>query len=166
MYEAPAYIVQWKSGNLDYNTAATGNRSLVNTWSGPRMLRADGNDQGNPAWHKFHSRQNSQFPDFIEDLGFTWNKTYTMRIGMCLTTDLGLDDVAFASEPPLRPLWSPDRPGSTRRATRRGTVLREVAQGLAAQRAAGPIRPAGNQKNLRPINWRQVEPVRRSLVNK
>ena len=166
VYEAPAYIVQWKSGNLDYNTPATGNRSLVNTWSGPRMLRADGNDQGNPAWHKFHSRQNSQFPDFIEDLGFTWNKTYTMRIGMCLTTDLDLDDVAFASEPPLRPLWSPDRPGSTRRATRRGTVLREVAQELAAQRAAGPIRPASNQKNLRPINWRQVEPVRRSLVNK
>ena len=120
-----------------------------------------------PAWHKFHSRQTFQFPDYIKDLGFTWNKTYTMRIGMCLTTDCDLDDVAFASEPPLRPLWSPDRPGSTRRRNPpRGTVLREVAQGLAAQRAAGPIRPASNQKNLRPINWRQVEPVRRSLVNK
>ena len=113
--EAPAYIVQWKSGNQDYDTVATGNRSLINEWSGPRMLGAGGNDQWSPAWHKFHSRQNSQFPDHIKDLGFTWNKTYTMRIGMCLTTDCDLDDVAFTSEPPLRPLWSPDRPGSTRR---------------------------------------------------
>ena len=113
--EAPAYIVQWKSGNQDYNTGVDGNRSLVNACSGPRMVGAGGNDQRSPAWHKFHSRQNFQFPDYIKDLGFTWNKTYTMRIGICLTTDCDLDDVAFTSAPPLRPLWSPDRPGSTRR---------------------------------------------------
>ena len=95
---APAYIVQWKSGDQDYNTAATSNRSLINAWSGPRMLGADGNDQWSPAWHKFYSRQNSQFPDLIKDLGFRWNKTYTMRVGMCLTTACDLDDVVFASE--------------------------------------------------------------------
>ena len=31
-------------------------------------------------------------------MNFTWNTTYTMRVGMCLTTDCDLDDVVFASE--------------------------------------------------------------------
>ena len=94
---APAYIAQWKSGAQDYQTTATGNRSLINAWSGPHMLGADGNDQWSPAWHKFYSRQNSQFTS-TKDLGFTWDTTYTVRVGMCLTTACDLDDVVFASE--------------------------------------------------------------------
>ena len=94
---APAYLVQWKSGDQDYNTAATGNRSLINAWSGRRLLGADGNDQWSPAWHKFYSRQSFPYPG-IKDLGFRWNKTYTIRVGMCLTTACDLDDVVFASE--------------------------------------------------------------------
>ena len=61
------------------------------------MLGADGNDQWSPAWHKFYSRQNSQFTS-TKDLGFTWDTTYTVRVGMCLTTACDLDDVVFASE--------------------------------------------------------------------
>ena len=94
---APAYIVQWKSGAQDYQTTVTGNRSLINAWSGPHMLGADGNDQWSPAWHKFYSRQNSQFAS-TKDLGFTWDTTYTVRVGRCLTTACSLDDVVFASE--------------------------------------------------------------------
>ena len=94
---APAYIVQWKSGAQDYQATVTGNRSLINAWSGPHMLGADGNDQWSPAWHKFYSRQNSQFTS-TKDLGFTWDTTYTVRVGMCLTTACDLDDVVFASE--------------------------------------------------------------------
>ena len=33
-----------------------------------------------------------------KDLGFTWDTTYTFRVGMCLTTACDLDDVVFASE--------------------------------------------------------------------
>ena len=89
----PAFIVQWKSGNQDYKTTATGNRSLINAWSGPQMLGADGNDQWSPAWNKFNLRSG-----FTPGVTLALNTTYTMRVGMCLTTACDLDDVAFASE--------------------------------------------------------------------
>ena len=89
----PAFIVQWKSGNQDYNTAVDGNRSLINAWSGPQMLGADGNDQWSPAWNKFNLRSG-----FTPGVTLALNTTYTMRVGMCLTTSCDLDDVAFASE--------------------------------------------------------------------
>ena len=89
----PAFIVQWKSGNQDYNTAVDGNRSLINVWSGPQMLGADGNDQWSPAWNKFNLRHG-----FTPGVTLALNTTYTVRVGMCLTTACDLDDVAFASE--------------------------------------------------------------------
>ena len=89
----PAFIVQWKSGSQDYNTAVDSNRSLINAWSGPRMLGADGNDQWSPAWNKFNLRNG-----FTPGVTLALNTTYTVRVGMCLTTACNLDDVAFASE--------------------------------------------------------------------
>ena len=92
----PAFIVQWKSGNQDYNTAVDGNRSLINAWSGPQMLGADGNDQWSPAWNRFSLRHNFEMNGFTPTLAL--NTTYTVRVGMCLTTACDLDDVVFAAE--------------------------------------------------------------------
>ena len=57
------------------------------------MLGADGNDQWSPAWNKFNLRSG-----FTPGVTLALNTTYTMRVGMCLTTACDLDDVAFASE--------------------------------------------------------------------
>ena len=89
----PAFIVQWKSGNQDYQTTATGNRSLINAWSGPRMLGADGTDRWSPAWNKFNLRHG-----FTPGVTLALNTAYTVRVGMCLTTACDLDDVVFAAE--------------------------------------------------------------------
>ena len=96
----PAFVVQWKSGNQAYPTGPTGNRSLINAWSGPHMLGADGNDQWSPAWNKLHLRHN------FEERGFTPNldldTEYTVRVGMCLTTVCTLSDAVFAAERTVR----------------------------------------------------------------
>ena len=96
----PAFVVQWKSGNQAYPTGPTGNRSLINAWSGPHMLGADGNDQWSPAWNKLHLRHN------FEERGFTPNLVldteYTVRVGMCLTTACTLSDAVFAAERTVR----------------------------------------------------------------
>ena len=96
----PAFVVQWKSGNQAYPPGPTGNRSLINAWSGPHMLGADGNDQWSPAWNKLHLRHN------FEERGFTPNldldTEYTVRVGMCLTTDCTLSDAVFAAERTVR----------------------------------------------------------------
>ena len=96
----PAFVVQWKSGNQAYPTGPTGNRSLINAWSGPHMLGADGNDQWSPAWNKLHLRHN------FEERGFTPNldldTEYTVRVGMCLTTECALSDAVFAAERSVR----------------------------------------------------------------
>ena len=96
----PAFVVQWKSGNQAYPTGPTGDRSLINAWSGPNMLGADGNDQWSPAWNKLHLRHN------FEERGFTPNldldTEYTVRVGMCLTTACTLSDAVFAAERSVR----------------------------------------------------------------
>ena len=92
----PAFIVQWKSGNEEYNTAVDGNRSLINAWSGPQMLGADGNDQWSRALNRFYLRHNSESNGFTPTLAL--DTTYTVRVGTCLTTACDLDDVVFASE--------------------------------------------------------------------
>ncbi len=65
----PAFVVQWESGNQAYPTGPTGNRSLINAWSGPHMLGADGNDQWSPAWNKFHLRDNLERNGVHPELG-------------------------------------------------------------------------------------------------
>ena len=96
----PAFVVQWKSDNQAYPTGPTGNRSLINAWSGPHMLGADGNDQWSPAWNKLHMRHN------FEERGFTPNldldTEYTVRVGMCLTTECTLSNAVFAAERSVR----------------------------------------------------------------
>ena len=92
----PAFVVQWKSGNQAYPTAPTGNRSLINAWSGPNMLGADGNDQWSPAWNKLHLRHNFAENGFTPSLEL--DTEYTVRVAMCLTTDCTLSDAVFAAE--------------------------------------------------------------------
>ena len=92
----PAFVVQWKSGNQAYLTAPTGDRSLINAWSGPHMLGADGNDQWSPAWNKLHLRHNFAKNGFTPDLDL--DTEYTVRVGMCLTTACTLSDAVFAAE--------------------------------------------------------------------
>ena len=96
----PAFVVQWKSGNQAYPTAPTGNRSLINAWSGPNMLGADGNDQWSPAWNKLHLRHNQERNGFTPNLDL--DTEYTVRVGMCLTTACTLDDAVFAAERSVR----------------------------------------------------------------
>ena len=96
----PAFVVQWKSGNQAYPTAPTGNRSLINAWSGPNMLGADGNDQWSPAWNKLHLRHNFAENGFTPSLEL--DTEYTLRVGMCLTTACTLDDAVFAAERSVR----------------------------------------------------------------
>ena len=96
----PAFVVQWKSGNQAYPTGPTGDRSLINAWSGPNMLGADGNDQWSPAWNKLHLRHNFAKNGFTPDLDL--DTEYTVRVGMCLTTTCTLDDAVFAAERSVR----------------------------------------------------------------
>ena len=96
----PAFVVQWKSGNQAYPTGPTGNRSLINAWSGPNMLGADGNDQWSPAWNKLHLRHNFAENGFTPTLAL--DTEYTLRVGMCLTTACTLDDAVFAAERSVR----------------------------------------------------------------
>ena len=96
----PAFVVQWKSGNQAYLTAPTGERSLINAWSGPNMLGADGNDQWSPAWNKLHLRHNFAKNGFTPDLDL--DTEYTVRVGMCLTTVCTLTDAVFAAERSVR----------------------------------------------------------------
>ena len=60
------------------------------------MLGADGNDQWSPAWNKFQLRHNFESNGFTPTLAL--NTTYTVRVGMCMTTACDLDDVVFAAE--------------------------------------------------------------------
>ena len=96
----PAFVVQWKSGNQAYPTGPTGNRSLINAWSGPHMLGADGNDQWSPAWNKLHLRHNFEERGFTPTLAL--DTEYTVRVGMCLTTACTLSDAVFAAERSVR----------------------------------------------------------------
>ena len=96
----PAFVVQWKSGNQAYPTGPTGDRSLINAWSGPNMLGADGNDQWSPAWNKLHLRHNFEERGFTPDLDL--DTEYTVRVGMCLTTACTLSDAVFAAERSVR----------------------------------------------------------------
>ena len=96
----PAFVVQWKSGNQAYPTGPTGDRSLINAWSGPHMLGADGNDQWSPAWNKLHLRHNFAKNGFTPDLDL--DTEYTVRVGMCLTTACTLSDAVFAAERSVR----------------------------------------------------------------
>ena len=96
----PAFVVQWKSGNQAYPTGPTGNRSLINAWSGPHMLGADGNDQWSPAWNKFKLRHNLPRHGITPNL--TLDTEYTVRVGMCLTTACTLSDAVFATERTVR----------------------------------------------------------------
>ena len=96
----PAFVVQWKSGNQAYPTGPTGNRSLINAWSGPHMLGADGNDQWSPAWNKFKLRHNLPRHGITPNL--TLDTEYTVRVGMCLTTACTLSDAVFAAERTVR----------------------------------------------------------------
>ena len=96
----PAFVVQWKSGNQAYPTGPTGDRSLINAWSGPNMLGADGNDQWSPAWNKLHLRHNFAKNGFTPNLDL--DTEYTVRVGMCLTTACTLDDAVFAAERSVR----------------------------------------------------------------
>ena len=101
----PAFVVQWKSGNQAYPTAPTGNRSLINAWSGPHMLGADGNDQWSPAWNKFKLRHNLERNGVTPSLSL--DTEYTVRVGMCLTTACTLDDAVFATERTVRTAAAP-----------------------------------------------------------
>ena len=96
----PAFVVQWKSGNQAYPTGPTGNQSLINAWSGPHMLGADGNDQWSPAWNKLHLRHNFEKNGFTPNLDL--DTEYTVRVGMCLTTACTLSDAVFATERSVR----------------------------------------------------------------
>ena len=96
----PAFVVQWKKAGQEYNTNLTDNRSLINAWSGPHMLGADGNDQWSPAWNKFKLRHNLQRHGITPNLAL--DTEYTVRVGMCLTTTCDLDDVVFAAERSVR----------------------------------------------------------------
>ena len=96
----PAFVVQWKSGNQAYPTGPTGNRSLINAWSGPHMLGADGNDQWSPAWNKFKLRNNLERNGLTPNLDL--DTEYTVRVGMCLTTVCTLTDAVFAAERSVR----------------------------------------------------------------
>ena len=91
----PAFVVQWKKAGQEYNTNLTDNRSLINAWSGPHMLGADGNDQWSPAWNKFKLRHNQQRHGITPNLAL--DTEYTVRVGMCLTTTCDLGDVVFAA---------------------------------------------------------------------
>ena len=92
----PAFVVQWKKEGQEYNTDLTNNRSIINAWSGPNMLGADGNDQWSPAWNKLHLRDGFEHNGFTPTLAL--DTEYTVRVGMCLTTACDLDDVVFATE--------------------------------------------------------------------
>ena len=96
----PAFVVQWKKVGQQYNTDLTDNRSLINAWSGPHMLGADGNDQWSPAWNKFKLRHNLPRHGITPNL--TLDTEYTVRVGMCLTTDCTLSDAVFAAERTVR----------------------------------------------------------------
>ena len=101
----PAFVVQWKKAGQEYNTNLTDNRSLINAWSGPHMLGADGNDQWSPAWNKFKLRHNLPRHGVTRDLDL--DTEYTVRVGMCLTTACDLDDVVFAAERSARTAAAP-----------------------------------------------------------
>ena len=96
----PAFVVQWKKVDQQYNTDLTDNRSLINAWSGPHMLGADGNDQWSPAWNKFKLRNNLPRHGITPNL--TLDTEYTVRVGMCLTTVCTLTDAVFAAERSVR----------------------------------------------------------------
>ena len=64
------------------------------------MLGADGNDQWSPAWNKFKLRHNLPRHGITPNL--TLDTEYTVRVGMCLTTDCTLSDAVFAAERTVR----------------------------------------------------------------
>ena len=83
--EAPAFLVQWRNADQEFNAAASGGRSNIYAESGPNVWGADGTD-----------RSFAISAHYQKD-GINSNTTYYARVGKCKTDECVIADVAFSS---------------------------------------------------------------------
>ena len=97
--DAPAYIMQTREHDQTFNTDPAGNQSYINAWSGPQLNGDDGNYQHRIAQsaRRIMSRNHSDFTKTLD-----YNTLYYVRVGVCLTVDCDLADVAFTPERSIR----------------------------------------------------------------